>query len=197
MIRITTIKYPFKIKSILLHFMKEIEVKILNINRQKIEETLKRLGAKKVFDDEVSAFFYDFKDGSVGKSHSVIRLRKEGALTMLTFKKVISKQDAKIAEESSVEVSDFFQMQKILENLGLSKTGRSQKHRISYQLEAVHFDIDRYLGQHSYIPEFMEIEAQSIQLIHKWAELLGFKPQDCLPWSINDLIKYFQPKNQG
>lgn len=176
--------------------MKEIEVKILNINRQKVEESLQRLGAKKVFDDEVFAYFYDFKDGSIAKSHSVMRLRKEGELAVLTFKKVLDKQGAKIAEESSVEVSNLSEMKKILEDLGLSVTGSTEKHRVSYKLETVHFDIDHYIGQHNYIPEFMEIEADNLVVIHKWANLLGFKAQDCLPWSINDLIKYYSPKSQ-
>ena len=176
--------------------MKEIEVKILNIDRQKVEQILLTLGAKKIFDGEVLAFFYDFKNSSISKSHSVMRLRKEGELTMLTFKKILCKQGAKIAEEFSVEVSNLSEMQKILGNLGLSVTGSTQKHRISYQLETAHFDIDHYIGQHSYIPEFMEIEDENLQVIHKWAELLGFKAQDCLPWSINDLINYYSPRSQ-
>jgi adenylate cyclase, class 2 len=176
--------------------MKEVEVKILNIDSQKVKQTLLRLGAKKVFDGEVFAYFYDFKDSSIAKSHSVMRLRKEGDQIVLTFKKVLGKQGAKIAEESSVEVSNLSEMKKILENLGLSVTGSTQKYRVSYQLETAHFDIDHYIGQHSYIPELMEIEAESIHVIHKWAELLGFKAQDCLPWSINDLIKYYSPRNQ-
>ncbi len=109
--------------------MNEIEVKILNIHRLKVEESLLRLGAVKIFDGEASALFFDFKDCSIAKSHSVIRLRKEGDLTMLTFKKVLSKQGAKVAQESSVEVSDLFEMKKILENLGLSITGSTQKRR--------------------------------------------------------------------
>jgi len=99
--------------------MKEIEVKILNINKQKVEESLQILGAKKVFDGEMFAYFYDFKDGSITKSHSVMRLRKEGDIAMLTFKKVLGKQGVKIAEENSVEVSNLSEMKKILENLGL------------------------------------------------------------------------------
>ena len=176
--------------------MKEIEAKILNIDRPKVEETLQGLGAKKVFDGEISAYFYDFKDDSIAKSNSVMRLRKEGDQIMLTFKKVLGEQGAKIAEESSVKVSNLSEMKKILENLGLSVTGSTQKHRVSYRLETVHFDIDHYIGKHSYIPEFMEIEGENLVEIHKWAELLGFKAQECLPWSINDLIKYYSPKSQ-
>lgn len=177
--------------------MKEVEVKILNIDKHRIEESLQRLGAEKVFDGKVSAFFYDFKDSSLSKSHSVLRLRQEGDANMLTFKKVLGKQGAKIAEESSVRVSDLSQIQKILESLGLSSIETTQKHRISYQLETAHFDIDSYMGQYNFIPDFMEIEAENLQIIHKWAALLGFQSQACLPWSINDLVKYYSSKDQN
>ena len=50
-----------------------------------------------------------------------------------------------------------------------------EKHRVSYRLDKLRFDIDRYFGSYAYIPEFMEIEAENVDLIHKYAALLGFK----------------------
>ena len=85
-------------------------------------------------------------------------------------------------------------MKKILENLGLTVTESMEKHRVSYTLDHVRFDIDRYFGSYGYIPEFMEIEAKNIGLIHKYAELLGFKAKDCLPWSTNELIQHYSIK---
>ncbi len=43
--------------------MKEIEVKVLNVDKQKIEEILTQLGAKQTFDDEITTYFFDFKNG--------------------------------------------------------------------------------------------------------------------------------------
>lgn len=43
--------------------MEEIEVKILEVNRTKIERTLAGLGAKKVFDGNLETLFFDFKEG--------------------------------------------------------------------------------------------------------------------------------------
>jgi adenylate cyclase class 2 len=171
--------------------MKEIEVKVLNIDRGKVELDLLQLGATKVFDNDLEAFFFDFKDTSISNAQSVIRLRREGKQVMFTFKTVMGNQGAKIAEEYSVEVSDLVEMQKILQSLGLTVTASTQKHRVSYQLEQVHFDFDSYHGEHGDIPEFMEIEARNILEIHKYATLLGFKIEECLPWSINDLIKHY------
>ena len=174
--------------------MKEIEVKILEVNRQKIEETLARLGAKKIFDGDIQTLFFDFKDGTIIKAKNVLRLRKEQNKTELTYKKVHVTQTAKVAEEYSVEVSNLETMKKILENLGLSIIENMQKHRVSYKLDHARFDIDRYSGDYGYIPEFLEIEAENTDLIHKYAALLGFKAKDCLPWSTNELIRHYSFK---
>ena len=174
--------------------MKELEVKILEVNRTRIEETLTSLGAKKVFDGDIQTSFFDFKEGTIIKAKNVLRLRKEQDKTELTYKKVHMTQTAKLAEEYSVEVSNLELMKKILENLGLTVTESMQKHRVSYTLDHTRFDIDRYAGSYRYIPEFLEIEAENIDLIHKYAGLLGFKAEDCLPWSTNELIQHYSFK---
>ena len=82
-------------------------------------------------------------------------------------------------------------MKKILENLGLDETESMEKHRVSYTLQNVRFDIDRYLDQYEYIPEFLEIEAENIDLIYEYAKLLGFKSEDCLPRSTSELTQHY------
>jgi adenylate cyclase class 2 len=177
-------------------FMQETEVKILEINRKKVEQTLTGLGAKRVFDGDIQTLFFDFKDGRIIKAKDVLRLRKVEDKTELTYKKVHATQTAKMAEEYSLEVSNVEVMRKILESLGLKVTESMEKHRVSYTLDHVRFDIDRYVGNYDYIPEFIEIEAENIGLIHKYAELLGFKAEDCLPWSTNQLIQHYSIKKE-
>ena len=177
--------------------MKEIEAKILQVNGKKIEEALVSLGARKVFDGEIQTFFFDFKDNSIIKAKNVLRLRREEIKTELTYKKVSVTQGVKVAEEYSVEVSDFDTAKKILESLGLEATESMQKHRVSYLLNNTRFDIDHYLDRYSFIPDFLEIEAESEVTIHRYAGLLGFKPEDCLPWSTNELIKYYSSAKEN
>jgi predicted adenylyl cyclase CyaB len=174
--------------------MQETEVKILEVDRKKIEQTLTGLGAKKVFDGDIQTLLFDFEDGRIVKAKDVLRLRKEQDKTEVTYKKVYATQTAKEAQEYTVEVSNVEIMKKILENLGLTVTESMEKHRVSYTLDHVRFDIDRYFGSYGYIPEFMEIEAEDTGLIHKYAELLGFKAKDCLPWSTNELIQHYSIK---
>ena len=57
--------------------MKELEVKILEVNRKKVEEILASCGAKKIFDGDIQTLFFDFKDGTIIKAKDVLRLRKE------------------------------------------------------------------------------------------------------------------------
>ncbi len=98
---------------------------------------------------------------------------------------------AKTAEEYSVEVSSLDTMKIILENLGLTVIDGTKKHRVSYTIDDARFDFDCYLGNYGYIPEFLEIEAKSTDLIYKYAEILGFKAKDCLPWSTKELIQHY------
>ena len=174
--------------------MQETEVKILEINKKKVEQKLRKLRAKKIFDGDTQTLFFDFEDRKIIKDKDVLRLRKEGNKSELTYKKVRVDQTAKIAEEYTVEVSNVDVMKKILECLGLAVTDSMEKHRVSYTINHTRFDIDRYVGNYGYIPEFMEIESETVDLIHKYAGLLGFKDEDCLPWSTNELIQHYSFK---
>lgn len=174
--------------------MQEIEIKILEIDRKKVETALAKMGAKKVFDGEMKTFFYDFKDGSIVKAKNVLRLRREGNKSVLTHKTVAGTQDAKIAQEYSVEVSNLFVMQKILKALGIVLIESLQKHRTGYELEGTHFDIDQYEGRYGDIPEFLEIEGKSVVAIHEYANALGYKAEDCLPWSTVQVIEHYSER---
>jgi predicted adenylyl cyclase CyaB len=174
----------------------EIEAKILEVNRKKIEQTLSGLGAKKVFDGNIQTLFFDFQDKAIYKAGNVLRLREEEGSAELTFKKVHVTQTVKIAEEYSVEVSSMETTQKILKNLGLTVSESMQKHRVSYKFEGARFDIDLYMGAYGFIPEFLEIEAKNTAAVHKYAALLGFKPEDCVPWSTNELIRHYASRKE-
>jgi predicted adenylyl cyclase CyaB len=176
--------------------MKEVEVKILEVKRKTIEKSLAKLGAKKVFDGDIQTLFFDFKDGKIIKAKDVLRLRKEEDKIELTYKKVRVGKAAKNAEEYSVKVADLEITEKILHNLGLDIIDNMLKHRVSYKLYTARFDMDRYLGKYDFIPELLEIEAENVEAIYKYADLLGYKPKDCLPWSTKELIEHYSKKRK-
>jgi predicted adenylyl cyclase CyaB len=175
--------------------MKEVEVKILEVDHQKLIKTLTDLKAIKVFDGEVSTLFLDKANNEIQKKKDVLRLRKENDKVELTYKKVYANKQVKEAEEYTVQVNDLEMMLKILQTLRLSVTQKLQKHRLSYKLGDVRFDIDQYINQLDFIPEFLEIEGP-IEDIKKYAKVLGFQEKDCLPWSTGDLINHYSDKRK-
>ena len=170
---------------------KEIEIKILGIDRSSLVERLISLGAEKVFDDEIHALYYDFPDNSIRRKGCTLRLRREGEKSVFTLKKDLESTEAKIREEHEIEVSDFAGMKRLLETLGMNAWLDMKKHRTSYKLKGVRFEIDAYHDAYSYIPQFLEIEGHDIETIYAYAELLGFKKNDCKPWDILQVAAYY------
>jgi len=171
--------------------MTEIEVKILEIDRESVESKLIALGARKTFDDVIHAIYYDLGDSSLKKIGKTLRLRREGERTMLTLKLHVENALAKEKEEYEVEVCRFENMRTILEGLGYTPWLEMEKHRISYELKGTHVELDRYYGQHAYIPEFLEIEGRNIEAVFRCAEALGFSRHHCRPWDVVELIGYY------
>ncbi len=174
--------------------MYEIEIKILDIDRKKVEENLVSLGAKKVFDGEIHALYYDSQGGSLREKKDTLRLRREGDRCVLTYKGYIQNSDAKVREEKEVEVSDFDKMRTILELSGFSVWLEMKKHRTSYEYEGAHFELDKYHGAYEYIPDFIEIEGRDIGVIYKYAELIGFRKEDCRPWDSLQVAEYYRTR---
>jgi len=154
-------------------------------------ERLISLGAEKVFDDEIHALYYDFPDNSIRRKGCTLRLRREGEKSVFTLKKDLESTEAKIREEHEIEVSDFAGMKRLLETLGMNAWLDMKKHRTSYKLKGVRFEIDAYHDAYSYIPQFLEIEGHDIETIYAYAELLGFKKNDCKPWDILQVAAYY------
>ncbi len=178
------------------HEMTEIEVKILEINRKSVEKKLIALGAKKIFDDEIHAIYYDLWDNSLKKSGKALRLRKEGKRTILTLKLQVENAWAKERAEHEAEVCRFEDMKTVIEGLGYAPWLEMQKHRTSYEFQNTHVELDHYYGQHDFIPEFLEIEGRDIETICRCAEALGFSRHDCRPWDVAELIEYYVHKKR-
>jgi predicted adenylyl cyclase CyaB len=171
--------------------MKEIEVKILEIDRASVEGKIRQLGAVVQFDGKMRNTFFDFPDQAIQKSNKVIRLRTKGPKSVFAFKKLLSQEDAKICEELEVTVSNFDEMKEILESIGLGMWSDMQKHRTSYRISGAQFEFDRYLDPYQYIPEFLEIEAKDTTTLFDLVQRLGFQKKDCLSWSTRELIQHY------
>ena len=175
--------------------MNEIEVKVLDINRAAVEARLGELGAELRSDELLSAVFFDFPDYRLRATGKLLRLRREGDRTFLTFKRRIGEEGAKIREENEVMVSDFEVCRQVLSGLGLGETARVEKRRTTYRLGAANIAIDHHLGEHSFIPEFLEIEAGSVEQVRAVAARLGFAPEALRPWGLAQVIDYYRARS--
>ena len=167
--------------------MKEIEVKILEINVEEIEKKIKKMEAEKVFEGQVVSVYFDFSDKLLEKEGKILRLRQKGGKVILTYKELISQDEAKIMDEYELTVSDFESMKRIFEGIGLLTLYEFNKHRITYKLNQTHFEIDKYPA----IPAFLEIEAPDLDTINEIVSELGFSKEEVNSYSIRDVLKYY------
>lgn len=174
--------------------MNEIEVKILGIDRKKIETVLIKSGARKTFDGELHAVYFDTADNFIGREKGAFRLRRGGDKNTLTFKSYVEHPSAKVREELEVEVSDFNMMRTILESAGFRSWLQMKKRRTTYEYEGVHFEFDKYVDEYEFIPEFLEIEGDSVEKVYKYAEMLGFTREECRPWDAVQVVKYYSQR---
>jgi len=175
--------------------MQEVEVKIIAVDRTKVEAKLRAVGASKSFEGDLETLFFDLPDGSISKADNLLRLRKKGDKSELTFKSFVSDKGAKVREEYEVLVSDFGTTRLILESIGLKGFEHVRKHRISYALkDGVMVDFDKYTGELAHIPDLMEIEAKDVATLNSHIKLLGFSEEDAKPWTTFDLINYYAGK---
>ncbi|MFN0203700.1 MAG: class IV adenylate cyclase [Bacteroidia bacterium] len=172
--------------------MQEIEVKILDIEEDTLIQRLQTLGAKKHFDGEMVAMFYDFPAQQLQHKKGVLRLRKEGDEVALTLKTYISSAGAKIMEEQEVKVSDLATMQNILTGLGMEITRKTRKYRVEYLLNQTKIVFDKYEEDLAFIPLFIEVEAPDLVQLYETVLQLGYKIEDCKSWNTFDLIQHYK-----
>ena len=145
----------------------EYEVRILEIDVDSINKKLNELGATFEWDRIQKRYVYDF----IPKVDSKwIRLRTNGIKTTLTIKDLVtSKIDG--TRELEIEVDDFVNTNKILEELGYTPRNYQENRRIQYKLDGVEIDIDSW----PMIPTYLEIEGSSEDEVYKIVEKLGYK----------------------
>ncbi|MDP2631485.1 MAG: class IV adenylate cyclase [Candidatus Uhrbacteria bacterium] len=168
--------------------MKEVEVKILEVNVDDVVAKLLALGAKKFFEGDMDVIYYDTASRSLKNQDYRLRLRTKGETNELTFKHKISKKGVKIEEELQVSVDNFEIMKEIMGRLDYAEVDSYKKHRLSYSLEGVLFEFDTIPG----VPTLMEIEGKDEQAVFEWVEKLGFSRDDAKPWTGGDVLKYYK-----
>ena len=171
--------------------MEEIEVKFLNIDPVLMENKLKAIGAKKIFEKLYKRRTFDYPDLRLHKKGAWIRLRDEGEKVTLTYKERIGvktfdgKTNDDSMEEIEIIVSDFMKTAELLNRMGFVEKFYEENRRIRYLLEDIEFDIDFW----PQLDPYLEIEAPSWEKIDEGIKLLGLNPKDKKIFSTNQVYK--------
>jgi adenylate cyclase class 2 len=124
--------------------------------------------AARLIDDQL----FDTPDGQLRRAGTGLRVRRDGARTLLTFKGPVQPGPVKSREELETEVADPDIVEGIVRGVGFHPVFRGQKRREEYRIEAAHVMIDE-----TPMGVFVEIEADP-DAIARVAAALGRSARD-------------------
>ena len=155
--------------------MKEVEVKVRNIDKDEIVNKITSLGAKKIFTGKVIDFRFDTLERDLSRQGKALRIRQKGNHIFLNLKgKKKSRESIIGRDEIGVRISNFNVMQRILHELGFIKIFELVKYRTEYRLDDINFDIDEYIG----LDPILEIESNSYEKVENYLRELGIEEAD-------------------
>ena len=178
----------------LIKTMLEVEIKILDIDVEKLTQQLEEMWAKKTFEWVIHDVYYDFPKGSklkMEKNKRMFRLRKKWEEHIYTIKRkrksLWNQQWAAIKDEHETPITNIDSFSKVIEKYGMTKTREKVKHRVSYAFKWGEFDIDTY----DEIPAFLEIEEKSREHIDAWIKILKLEDKEILIGGSRKLFKQY------
>jgi adenylate cyclase class 2 len=170
--------------------MNEVEAKILEVDVDEIRKKLLALGARLEYKETQICRILDFDDKRLHEKGEIIRVRKVGNKVELTFKGPTEKiGNTKSREEIETHVEDFETALKIFEKIGLTPVRSYEKHRESYKLGNITFELDNF--PNIPVPPFLEIEGTSREEVVEMAEKLGFKKEELKSFNGLELLKHY------
>lgn len=161
----------------------EYEIRVLEIDKEKLIKKLKELGAEFKGDNEQKRYVYDIIPKEDGKW---IRLRTNGGKTTLTYKNII-KTTIDGTKELEVEVSDFEKTNELLENMGIKSRGYQENKRTQYVLNGVEIDIDSW----PMIPTYVEIEGKNEEEVMTTLKLLDLQKDKITTLDVDSVYKKY------
>jgi adenylate cyclase class 2 len=161
----------------------EIELKFIVGDKSKIIEKLHSLSSECITPRTYElSVMYDNQEGLMQNSDGRIRLRKSGDTTEFCYKKPLTREGVKQEIEYQVTVSNYEMLEKIVKEMGFSKTTSYERYRTTFHLHNTQVTLDEYPFQ-----DFLEIEG-ALDDITKAAELLGYSLGENLTDSCDTLF---------
>lgn len=172
---------------------KELEVKLLNIDKGEIEKKLIGLNAQLVKRELQVNSIYDYPDNSFeSKKKGYIRIREMKNLETgevayeFTIKKMVGNDGIKEYEEIETGIDDKESLDRMLHELGLCKKHEGSKERIRYRIENIIYDIDTWDTDTLPYP-YLEIEVESKGDLKRAVELIGLSEESISLKTIREL----------
>ena len=160
----------------------------MEINVEEIRKKLLELGAKKVLDENLEYTIFDFPDCRLLKKRNLLRVRKVNDKTELCLKHKNKQEQVRSAEEIEVNTSDYEKTIQLLLELNFQVVTEGKKHRESYTLEKIKFEIDTYPD----IPSFLEIESNNEEDLREAVKKLGFTMEQTTSMNGFELIQKYR-----
>ena len=156
-----------------MHSNVEIEARFLNLDQNKIEGELRKIGAYKKSESFFKELIFSREDWS--PLHARLRIRDDGKNVWLTYK-ANPTWGVDSTEEIEIESSSSEKTAQIVKKIGVPLVRYQEKKRIQYVLGDVAFELDFWPK----IPMVLEIEAPSKEKVQRAAELLGLSWKDAV-----------------
>jgi len=173
--------------------MKEMEVKVLNINKKDLEKKLISIGAKLVKREYQINTIFDTEDRLVKNAHKgYLRIRENKNLLtdnteyIFTLKKNISKNELRENIEIETKVENKEALINILAHLNLTVKHEGTKERISYKYDDILFEIDTW-NKETYPDPYLEIEVIKKEDLDKAIDLLNLDRKNVTSKSLEQL----------
>ena len=168
----------------------EIEIKLrLPPDVSKIRRTLRKLGFRVTVarSYESNTLFDNAKD-PLGKQGKLIRIRRVGRYTLLTYKGPSKSVRYKKRHELEVYVSDASVLEKIFKNIGYHPVFRYDKFRTEFENPSE--QAGKVLLDETPVGNFLELEGTP-RWIGRTARLLGFSQADYITGSYGYLYMLY------
>ena len=178
--------------------MKELEVKILNIDLEEMENKLKELGAELIAKESQVNTLIDSDENYIeNKLNSYLRIRESKSTLKgtskftLTMKESIDREGIRENLETNIDISDREEMIYLLDKLGYQVKDIGKKERTSYLLKGVRFDLDRW-DKKTYPDPYMEIEVNNEDELENMIQILEIDKKNI---SIKSILELRKEKN--
>jgi len=175
---------------------KEIEVKVLDVDKKNILDKLKKFKPKKVFDGVMKSIFFDNASDKLKRENKLLRIRAEAGKNILCYKEKVSNKGIKVSKEYELEIDNIAATRNVFASFEYLPDLEYRKRRKSYEVivkgHKVKLEFDKYLGNYKKIPEFVEIESDSEESIKYFLNYLKIDKHKIKSWSTVKLMRYYK-----